>query len=127
MFRPAFSKKQIANLEMFDVNLKSLITAIKDAGWNLDLGDLFRKFTTDVTTESMYGVSICSLQSGSFKGPMEAFQDALDGCERRVRLGKLANLVSHPAWNRNLILVREYIESHIERARQHQKRARKSR
>ena len=122
IFRPAFSKKQIADLEMFDVHVKRLITAIKEAGSTLDLGDLFRKFATDVTTESMYGVSICSLGSGSFKGVMEAFQDAQDGCERRARLGKLANLVPHPAWNRNLRVVREYIESHIERARQHQKR-----
>ena len=119
MFRPAFSKKQIADLEMFDVHVKSLITAIKDAGSTLDLGDLFRKFTTDVTTESMYGVSICSLQSGSFEGPMEAFQDAQDGCERRARLGKLANLVPQPAQNRSLRVVWEYIENHIERARGH--------
>ncbi len=61
MLRPAFSKKQITDLEMFDVHVKSLITAIKDAGSTLDLGDLSRKFATDVTTESMYGVSICSL------------------------------------------------------------------
>ena len=96
IFRPAFSKKQIVDLEMFDVHVKSLITAIKDAGSTLDLGDLFRKFTNDVTTESMYGVSICSLQSESFEGAMEAFQDAQDGCERRARLGKLANLVPQP-------------------------------
>ena len=121
MFRPAFSRKQIADLEMFDVHVKSLITAIKDAGSNLDLGDLIRKFATDVTTESMYGVSICSLQSGSSKGPIEAFQDALDGCERRARLGKLANLVPQPAQNRNLRVVWEYIENHIERDRGHKK------
>ena len=121
MLCPAFSKKQITDLEMFDVQVKSLITAIQDAGSNLDLGDLFRKFDTDVTTESMYGVSVCSLQSGSLKGAMKAFQDAQDGCERRARLGKLANLVPQPARNKIVRLVREYIENHIERARGHQK------
>ena len=121
MLRPAISKKQITDLEMFDVHVKSLITAIKDAESTLDLGDLFRKFATDVTTESMYGVSICSLQSGSLKGAMKAFQDAQDGCERRARLGKLANLLSQPARNENVRVVREYIENHIERARGHQK------
>ncbi len=121
MLRPGFSKKQIADLEMFDVHVGSLITAIKSAGSTLDLRDLFRKFATDVTTQSMYGVSICSLQSGSFKGAMKAFQDAQDGCERRARLGKLANLVPQPTRNKNVKIVREYIEKHIERASEHWK------
>ena len=37
MLRPAFSKKQITDLEMFDVHVESLITAIKDKGSILDL------------------------------------------------------------------------------------------
>ena len=120
MFRPAFSKKQISDLEMFDVHVRGLIAAIKDAGPTLDLEHLFRKFATDVTTESMYGVSICSLQSESFKGVMKAFQEAQDGCERRARLGQLANLVPQPSLNKSVRVVRDYIEKHIERAREHQ-------
>ncbi len=51
---------------------------------------------------------------------MKAFQDAQDGCERRATLGKLANLLPQPARNKNVRVVREYIENHIERARGHQ-------
>ena len=69
----------------------------------------------------MYGVSICSLQSGSFEGVMKAFQDDQEGCERRAKLGKLASLLPQPTRNKNIRVVREYIEKHIERARGHQK------
>lgn len=118
--RPSFARKQISDVERFEVHVNNLIGALRhDDGSTVDLKALFPCLTADITTDLMFGESINSLQSESFPGFMEAFQDAQFGCEDRARWGKLANFIPQPLFYKSVKLIHEYMDGHVERGLQY--------
>ena len=119
MLRPSFSKENHSDLEMFETHVKTLLKIIRREGPVVNLEDLFLGLTADITTHSMYGESVDSLNSGVLSGLMEAFQEAGYGCERRARWGTLAMFL--PQWKsrESIRALQQYMERHVEKALQH--------
>ena len=118
--RPSFARKQISDVARFEVHVNNLIGALPhDDGSTVDLKALFLCLTADITTDLMFGESINSLQSESFRGFMEAFQDAQFGCEDRARWGRLANFIPQPLFYKSVKLIHEYMDGHVEKGLQY--------
>ncbi len=116
--RPCFSRSQVGDLPTLEVHVGDLIKAIPRDGSTVDLGDLFLRYTADVTTDFMFGESIQSLsQPESFQVDlMKAFRDAQFGGERRFRLGSFAKFVPQPTFNQAVKRVHDYMKEHVDKA-----------
>ena len=84
----------------------------------MDPGDLFLRYTADVTTEFMLGESIQSISHPDCLQDdlMRAFREAQLGGERRFHLGRFANFIPQPEFHRAVKKVHAYLDSHIDRA-----------
>ena len=123
LHRPSFARSQVSDLSVLDKHVEELLKAIPRDGSTVDLGDLFLRFTADVTTGFMFGESIQSLsRPESFQTDlMRAFRDAQTGGERRFRLGSFAKFVPQPTFYRAVTQVHTYVDAHIEKAiKQHE-------
>ena len=120
MLRPSFSKDHYNNLAMFEIHVKHLMKAIRRNGPTIGLKDLFLCLTADVTTHSMYGESIDSLNSSSLTCVMEAFTNAQYGCEERARWGKFAVLVPQPRFYKSIKILQNYMQVHIKKYLQYE-------
>ena len=71
------------DLDMLEMHTRNSIQAIPRDGSMVDLGDLFLRFTADVTTDFLFSESTQSLDHlESFKATwMNACYDARTGCE----------------------------------------------
>ena len=118
LLRPSFTRSQINDIDMLEVHTRNLIQAIPRDGTTVDLGDLFLRFTADITTDSLFGESTQSLERPeSFKATwMEAFHNAKTGCEFRARLGGFANFVPQPSFSRAIKTVHEYVDAYVDKA-----------
>lgn len=116
--RPCFTRSQVADLATLEVHVGNLIRAIPCDGSTVDLGDLFLRYTADVTTDFMFGQSIQSLpQPESFQADlMQAFRDVQTEGERRFRLGSFANFVPQPTFHQAARKVHAYMDTHVVRA-----------
>ena len=113
--RPSFSKRQTSDLQMFEVHVSWLISALQSKGEGkvIDLKDFFLRLTADIATESFYGESVDSLLSDSVSPVMEAFQIANRGCEDRARRGKLARFFPQGEYNRSIRIMKQYVQRYI--------------
>ena len=118
MLRPSFTRSQVSDLATLEAHVMNLIKVIPRDGSTVDLGDLFIRYTADVTTEFMFGQSIESLlQQDSFQADlMQAFKDAQLGAELRFRLGRFAKFVPLPKFHKAVKKVHAYMDTHVERA-----------
>lgn len=123
LLRPSFARSQVSDLSLLDNHVEELLKAIPRDGSTVDLGDLFLRYTADVTTDFMFGESIQSLsRPESFQtNLMRAFQDAQTGGERRFRLGSFAKFVPQPTFYKAVKQVHAYVDAHIDKAiKQHE-------
>lgn len=123
LLRPSFTRSQVSDLSLLDNHVEDLLKAIPRDGSTVDLGDLFPRYTADVTTDFMFGESIQSLSCPeSFQtNLMRAFQEAQTGGERRFRLGSFAKFVPQPTFYRAVKQVHAYVDAHIDKAiKQHE-------
>ena len=97
--------------------MENLITVIPHDGSTVDLGDLFLRYTADVTTEFMFGESIQSISHPDCLQDdlMSGFREAQLGGERRFCLDRFANFIPQPEFHR-AVKVHAYLDSHIDRA-----------
>ena len=118
LLRPSFARNQINDLDMLEIHTMNLIQAIPRDGSMVDLGDLFLRFTADVTTDFLFGESTQSLDHPeSFKATwMNAFYDAKKGCEFRARLGGFANFIPQPRFSKAIATVHEYVDAYVDKA-----------
>ncbi|KAL8895219.1 MAG: hypothetical protein Q9207_008256 [Kuettlingeria erythrocarpa] len=125
--KPSFTRSQVGDLATLEVHVKNLIQAVPRDGSTVDLAELFLRFTADVTTDVMFGESILSLpQPEAFGADLtEACRTAQLGAERRFRLGVFANVIPQPAFYRAVNKVHAYIDSHVDKAIQEQRRSQK--
>ena len=121
MLRPSFTRSQVGDLAMLEAHVMNLVKVIPRDGSTVDLGDLFIRYTADVTTDFMFGKSIESLsKQESFQaGLMQAFKDAQLGAEMRFRLGRFAKFVPLQKFHKAVKKVHAYMDIHVERAIEH--------
>ena len=123
LLRPSFARSQVSDLSILGNYVEDLLKAIPRDGSTVDLGDLFLRYTADVTTDFMFGESIQSLsRPESFQADlMKAFRDAQTGGERRFRLGSFAKFVPQPTFYQAVKQVHTYVDAHIDKAiKQHE-------
>ena len=103
--------------------MEDLLKAIPRDGSTVDLGDLFLRYTAEVTTDFMFGESIQSLSSPESvqSSLMQAFQEAQTGGERRFRLGFFARFLPQPTFYQAVKQVHAHVDTHIDKAiKQHE-------
>lgn len=133
MLRPSFAKAQIGNLTLYETHIRNLLRVILDVEGKktvddddhtrveVDLQELFFRFTADVTTDLMFGEAIGSLlyPESSEADIARIIQDAVIGCEKRWQLGSLARFSPQPGFWRNVDTIRSYINPYVEKAVAH--------
>lgn len=118
LLRPSFARSQVSDLSVLDDHVENLIRAIPCDGSTVDLGDLFLRYTADVTTDFMFGESIQSLRRPEHfqTNLIAAFQECQTGGERRFRLGSFAKFLPRPTFYQAIKLVHTYVDAHIDKA-----------
>ncbi|KAI1828079.1 cytochrome P450 [Xylaria intraflava] len=129
LLRPQFSRERISDLHTFESHLKTLFKAIANGGplkgsdhsvdigagngKPIEIGDLFFRFTLDVSTSFLLGKDVQSLTN-----PREPFAEAFNEVQRiqslRVRAGPLRFLVPTGPFKRGLKVVNELCDVYIE-------------
>lgn len=118
LLRPSFARSQVSDLSILDNHVEDLLRAIPRDGSTVDLGDLFLRYTADVTTDFMFGESIQSLSHPESIQThlMQAFREAQMGGERRFRLGSFAKFLPQPTFYQAVKQVHTYVDGHIDKA-----------
>jgi cytochrome P450 len=63
LLRPAFTKLQISNFDIYEKNFQKFSKHIPSDGSTIDLQELFKRFTLDTASEILFGESVNSLDS----------------------------------------------------------------
>ena len=97
MLRPNFARRQVADLETFEVHVDHLIQAIPRDGSTVNLQDLFFRLTIDSATEFLFGESTNCLAPGTSTVSSQTFADAFNRAQHSIsnrgRFGFLGFLV----------------------------------
>lgn len=123
LLRPSFARSQVSDLSILDTHVEDLLKAIPRDGSTVDLGDLFLRYTADVTTDFMFGESIQSLSRPESiqTNLMQAFREAQTGVDRRFRIGIFAKILPQPTFYQAVKQVHTYVDAHIDTAiKQHE-------
>ncbi|QKX63145.1 uncharacterized protein TRUGW13939_10314 [Talaromyces rugulosus] len=89
LLRPHFVKDQLVNLSSLEGHIRSLLGCIPDDR-QVDLQELFLRFTLDTTTDFLFGNSADSLAGGGTEEEREfgeAFRLAMDDITLQFRMG----------------------------------------
>ena len=113
--RLRFEMSQVRASSRLETYVNDLVDAIPRDGSIVKLGDLFLRYTADVTTNFMVSVSIQSFsQSSYFEGDLiEGFREAHLGEERSFRPGRFARYVPRPGFHRPVEKVHASIALHV--------------
>ncbi|KAF2750981.1 cytochrome P450 [Sporormia fimetaria CBS 119925] len=119
MIRPAFTRTNIADREMFEVHVERLFDLLPEDGEVVDLQPLFDKLILDSSSEFIFGRSFASLlpttplDSEAF---LSAFNAAQGGVGIRVLLGKMRFILFRDKkFNEACSLIQDYTQKHIDR------------
>ena len=118
LLRSCFTRNEDSDLMILELHVKNLIQAIPRDQSTVDLGDLFQRFTADVTTDFMFGESILSLvQPDSLQADLtRAIHEAQLGCEQRFRLGRFARFVRQPGFYKAVKDVHRFMKAYVDKA-----------
>ena len=114
LIRPQFVKNRVADLEIFEKHLQRLMEKIGGHGEDVDIADLFYRFTLDSATDYLLGRSVNSLDN-----PQAEFATAFAEVQRVqdliVRSGKLKFLIPKGKYWASLNIINAFVEPFIER------------
>lgn len=116
LLRPFVSEEKISDLRLLEDNIQALFLCLeKNSGRIEDVEDLFLRYTLDVITEFLLGISPGSLEEPQAKFA-KAFHDIQVGASQIARAGPLAFLVDQKQYRKALQILDEYIEPYVRRA-----------
>lgn len=55
LHRPIVARSQVSDLSLLDNHMENLIGAVRRDGTSVDLGDLFLRYTADMTSDFTFG------------------------------------------------------------------------
>jgi cytochrome P450 len=122
LIRPNFVRQQVADLDMFEAHVQSLIKAIPTNGGTVDLQDLFFALTIDTATEFLFGKSTntlaptSGLEAKRGKDFVAAFVYATESISREFRSAGLTRWIPNKKWNESVKVVHKFADDTIAEA-----------
>lgn len=123
LIRPQFIKDRVSDLGIFEAHVQILINQIKIKGLKLDgtqgkeleVSDLFFRYTLDAATHFLLGRSVDSLeiQEQEFA---EAFSEAQRIQNIIARAGPLNTFVPRKTFKKSIAVINEFVEPYIDDA-----------
>ena len=127
MLRPNFTRRQVADLETFEVHIDHLIQAIPRDGSEVNLQELFFRLTIDSATEFLFGESTNCLAPGTSTVSSQKFADsfnrAQDAIAKRGRFGFLGFLVGGSTLKSDIKICHGMSPTHVTREIAYKNRA----
>jgi cytochrome P450 len=115
LIRPQFIKDRVSDLAIFEKHVKILIGLIPNDGQEVDISDLFFRYTLDAATDFLLGNSSGSLENSQVQFA-EAFAEAQRVQNIIARAGPLIPLIPKSSFRKALKQINEFVEPFIERA-----------
>lgn len=117
LLRPAFTKLQISNFDIYEKNFQKFSKLIPPDGSTVDLQELFKRFTLDTASEILFGESVNSLGDNvSMKDIGDAFDYASKEIFARSNLGLLIYLHWDSKFTHACKLLDAYIKEFVDKA-----------
>ncbi|TAQ89228.1 hypothetical protein B7494_g2433 [Chlorociboria aeruginascens] len=116
LIRPQFIKDRVSDLDTFERHVKILIEEVrKGQGAEIDISDLFFRYTLDAATDFLLGRSVNSLGS-----PKQEFAEAFGEVQRIqnmiVRAGPFKAFVPRRTFNAGLKIINSFVSTFIDDA-----------
>jgi cytochrome P450 len=115
LIRPQFIKDRVSDLAIFEKHVQVLIGLIPKDGREVNISDLFFRYTLDAATDFLLGRS-----TGSLENPQAQFAKAFAEAQRVqniiARAGPLVPFVPKSSFRKALKVINEFVEPFIERA-----------
>jgi cytochrome P450 len=115
LIRPQFIKDRVSDLAIFERHVQILIGLIPKDGQEVDISDLFFRYTLDAATDFLLGSSSGSLENSQVQFA-EAFAEAQRVQNIIARAGPLIPLIPKSSFRKALKQINEFVEPFIERA-----------
>ncbi|KAI9053821.1 hypothetical protein LZ554_002769 [Drepanopeziza brunnea f. sp. 'monogermtubi'] len=121
LIRPQFVKDRVSDLEVFEQHVQILMQKMEEAGrrsdgsqgGEIDVSDLFFRYTLDAATHFLLGTSV-----GSLEVPGQGFAEAFGEVQRvqnlLTRAGPLRFLVPRKSFNAGIKTINEFVTPYIE-------------
>lgn len=123
LYTSCLTKSQMEDVGLFEKHIQNLLSVLFRGSKNgqvVDLADWFPRLTADVTTDCFFGLSIGSLASSENEMQTETFLQSIHqvqiGCERRWKIGVLANWFPQKDFRKHVRYVHAFINGHIQKA-----------
>ncbi|KAM3534759.1 hypothetical protein MY4038_002012 [Beauveria bassiana] len=113
LVRPNFTRKQVADLELFERHVQKLFNALPTDGSPVDMQEMVFRFTMDVGTEVLLDESTDILLPSATDVARKfswAFEKGIDGISQRIRLGKFARFFYDSQYTKACRFVHDYID-----------------
>ena len=115
LIRPQFVKNRVADLEIFEKHVDRLMQKVGGHGEDVDIADLFYRFTLDSATDFLLGKSVDSLNNPQAEFGL-AFAEVQRVQNLISRVGKLSPLIPKGTYWASLKVINAFVEPFIEQA-----------
>ncbi|KAL8696041.1 MAG: hypothetical protein Q9224_003003 [Gallowayella concinna] len=115
LLRPYFVQTRVRDLELFEKHVQQLLHLIKEQGQEIDISELFYRYTLDAATEFLLGRSVGSLGNAESQFA-QAFNDVQRIQNTRTRAGPFQRLVPSKKFWKGLKVMDSFIEPFIQEA-----------
>ncbi|KAI5460917.1 cytochrome P450 [Mariannaea sp. PMI_226] len=121
LLRPQFARAKLVDLSQLEKHLSRLVDLIPE-DQEIDLQDLFLRFTMDVATEFLLGESTDGLLAGRGRqrADLEQFSESIkyvqDKMATHIALGRLAVLQPDPKFKHHVRLVHKFVDGFVDKA-----------
>jgi cytochrome P450 len=115
LIRPQFIKDRVSDINIFERHVSTMLPMLGGQGQEVDVVDLFFRFTLDASTDFLLGRSVDSLLHDQ-----TAFADAFNSVQHIQsiiqRMGQLNWLLPRRKFNRDIKTMNSFVEPYIEDA-----------
>ncbi|KAF2101995.1 cytochrome P450 52A5 [Rhizodiscina lignyota] len=113
LIRPQFIKDRVSDLEIFETHVNVLLSKFGGHGENVEVSDLFFRYTLDAATDFLLGTSVDSLSQPVVFA--EAFNEVQRVQIRIAQSGPLNVLIPRKTFRKNLKIIDSFIKPYIDR------------
>ncbi|RMD44523.1 hypothetical protein DV735_g510, partial [Chaetothyriales sp. CBS 134920] len=119
LVRPNFTRKQVADLAMFEKHVQVMLAGLPGKGEHVEMQEWFFRFTLDVGTDVLFDKSSEILRPDGIDTARRfawAFDKGIDGVSQKLRMGKFAWLFYDSKYTDACKYVQDYVDTIVEEA-----------